>query len=123
MLVRIGLLMCAVLLAAITAEAQYCSPEYSGEQCLQMGPENSDTGNGGGNGAPGCPYYMCGNAFGKYQAAEDWCEATQSWVDCAIEYCEYQPCIGSNCYTTWSICGACSSRGANHVHVTECPRK
>jgi hypothetical protein len=123
MTARIILLMSLALVFVVPAAAQYCSPEYSGEQCLQSGgTENADTG-GGGLGAPSCPYYMCANAVPGNQDGDGWCEATQSYVSCPIFYCQYRPCAGSNCYTTWQICSDCSSRQGNNLHLSDCPRR
>lgn len=92
-----------------------CAAEYTEEQCAQM---ESDGTSGNNTTGGRCPYYMCGNAFAKWQSAVDWCEATQQMSDCPIEYCVYQECIGSNCYPTSKTCDKCSSRQGNKVSTS-----
>jgi hypothetical protein len=120
MLKRMGLLLVMIFIAssALAWDAG-CAAEYDEETCKQMGEDGT-----GGNPTTGgtCPYYMCGNAFPRTQSSVAWCDATQEKSDCPIEYCEYRPCIGFNCYPTWEVCTACESRAGNRVHVTECPR-
>lgn len=117
---RVGLLLCivAAFLIAVPGEAQYCSAEYSGDQCLQM---NDDV--PGSTGPPGaCPYYLCGNAGGRSQDAYVWCPETVGYVNCPIAYCQYSPCYGANCYVTSINCSACPSQPGNNGHESDCPR-
>lgn len=112
------LMMLCVATSAMAWDAG-CAAEYDEETCKQM----EDDGTGGNPTTGGtCPYYMCGNAFARWQSAVAWCDATGENTDCPIEYCEYRACIGSNCYPSWEVCTTCASREGNRAHQSACPR-
>jgi hypothetical protein len=122
---RFALAVVVAVLAAAPVIA--CPAYYSGDQCEQIGGGGGDdqndgsTGDGSGGGGR-CPYYMCGNAMGGYQDSWGWCEATQTYENCPIFYCQAAACVGTNCYPTTGICSDCSSRTGNNVHISSCPR-
>jgi len=123
---RFRLLLLIALATLAAAPAFACGAQYTLEQCRQMDNQNDGStgdGSGGGGAPPTCPYYMCGNAVPGHQSAVDWCEATQTWTDCPIEFCSYQPCSGFNCYPSWQVCLNCSSRTSNKVSINQCPRQ
>lgn len=118
--VLLGLLV-LVTLPALALKSG-CPAEYNLQQCEQAKDDGGiDEDEGGGSGGT-CPYDMCANATARMQDAWGWCEATQTEANCPIAYCEYQPCVGSNCYVSWIACSACSSRQGNNGHETECPK-
>ena len=121
---RVGLLLCVVaaVLIAVPGEAQECSAEYSGDQCLQINNDGSGSTGPGGGGGGACPYYLCGNAGSARQSAMVWCPETEAFVDCPIFYCRYSPCSGTNCYPTSMNCSACPSQSGNNAHESDCPR-
>ena len=109
-----------LLFVALPGQGQ-CSAEYTGEQCEQLNNDIDDPNDQGGGGKT-CPYYLCGNAGARAQSAYVWCPESVAYVDCPIYYCQYSPCIGTNCYVTSVNCTACASQAGNNGHESTCPR-
>ena len=99
-----------------------CSAEYSAEQCCDMGFGCDGGAPTGGSGGTSCPYYLCGNATGAAQSNWVWCRTSQNYVDCPIAYCQYSPCVGTNCTPQTITCSDCPDKSGTNAHITECPR-
>jgi hypothetical protein len=119
MLLRMIFLASLISLCWALPAAAQCSPEFSGDQCLQL--EDNQDPTGGTGGGSGCRYYMCGNATGNAQANYVWCPESASYQNCPIAYCSYSSCIGTNCTPETTSCLACSSATGNNVHISSCP--